>query len=983
MKGESTSLFIDSMSLKDDGVVLNENALKERLLKNEEEIRSLLFRLNELRKENKGLKALVSDDKIPPLALEKRETIGDSAADKASFLLSLFSPRTDVYATRRYNKELSKASYFPKCFNFWKDGCLRKSGEKGRDTCGLCDLKKYDELTYEKIIRGNFLNTDENGSGAIGVYPLKDGNVTRFVAIDLDEGKWQRDAAFILSTARRAGISMIEERSFSGNGAHLWILFSEDVSAKNARRLAFAVIDKAREEHSGMSLSSYDRLFPSQDSLSDGGIGNLILLPLVASAAVRGSTLFLDEDGNPYPPDKQLDYLASVHRHTEEELNDLISTLTSSYLAEDNFILSDDDINPGWNRRIPKISSSDINGELILYLSSGISFDKLVMSSKMQEALRRFATISNPEYYKNLSRGDGYTKVPSRIPLYEENERVLKLPRGLLQGIKKLLDMRDIKYRIEDHRICKTGLDVSFNGVLRIEQDAALKQMLNNDIGILSTATGFGKTVVALSLIASRKERAMIIVSSEALLSQWEDAANSFLDIRTIPSAARKRKELNPSIGVLSGSKKRISSVVDIVMLQSLASAMERGNFDFALSYGMVIVDECHHIAAEKSRFVLSRLNAKYVYGLSATVKRRDGLERIVYSECGNIIYSYDAAKLSYERGIKQQYITRFLGTNIAKVNKFTSFSMILDELSNDEERNKQIASDIASAYEKGRKIIVFTRRLSQNNSIGNVLKELMIPHVLLDGEKSKSIIKRTLSDLRVKSNPEVLISTDMLLGEGVDIPNLDTLFLSSPYMQERVIQQCAGRLSRSAEGKESTLIYDYVDYRIPRLSYMYTKRLSIYRKLGFIPLSDDKMPYEKLLYDDSDFLDSLLSDIIKATDEIILSTSFLLPSFVTKKIFKGLLAKSSSLRVILYGRSNLNAKIEIENEKLIKENGINYVSVDTPRNFVVIDKCISWYGEMNILGQSKANGNEHKSILRIIDSETAKCLTEGYTELL
>ena len=258
-----------------------------------------------------------------------------------------------------------------------------------------------------------------------------------------------------------------------------------------------------------------------------------------------------------------------------------------------------------------------------------------------------------------------------------------------------------------------------------------------------------------------------------------------------------------------------------------------------------------------------------------------------------------------------------------------------------------------------------------------------MIPHVLLDGGKSKSIIKRTLFDLRVKSNPEVLISTDMLLGEGVDIPNLDTLFLSSPYMQERVIQQCAGRLSRSAEGKESTLIYDYVDYRIPRLSYMYTKRLSIYRKLGFIPLSDEKMPYEKLLYDDSDFLDSLLSDIIKATEEIILSTSFLLPSFVTKKIFKGISAKSSSLRVILYGRSNLNAKIEIENEKLIKESGINYVSVDTPRNFVVIDKCISWYGEMNILGQSKANGNEHKSILRIIDSETAKCLIEGYAELL
>ena len=264
MKEENGSLFIDSMSLEDDGALLDEVALKERLSRNEEEIRRLSIQLNELVVENKKLKALVSDEKIPPLSLEKRvEEIGESAKDKASFLLSLFSPRTDVYAVRRYNKDISKASYFPKCVNFWKDGCLRKTGGKGRESCTSCSLKRYDDLTYEKIIKGNFLNYDENGSGAIGIYPLKKGNVTRFIAIDLDERSWQNDAKFILSTARRAGISMIWERSFSGNGAHLWVLFAEDIPAKTARSLAFAVIDRAREEHSDMRLSSYDRLFPS------------------------------------------------------------------------------------------------------------------------------------------------------------------------------------------------------------------------------------------------------------------------------------------------------------------------------------------------------------------------------------------------------------------------------------------------------------------------------------------------------------------------------------------------------------------------------------------------------------------------------------------------------------------------------------------------------------------------------------------------
>ena len=336
-----------------------------------------------------------------------------------------------------------------------------------------------------------------------------------------------------------------------------------------------------------------------------------------------------------------------------------------------------------------------------------------------------------------------------------------------------------------------------------------------------------------------------------------------------------------------------------------------------------------------------------------------------------------------YERGIRQQYITRFLGTTIFKVSRSSTFSFILDELSNSIERNFIIASDIASAYENGRKIIVFTRRLSQNDSIGKELERLGIPYVSLDGKMNKNLIRQALDELRDKLHPKVLISTDMLLGEGVDIPNLDTFFLASPYMQERVIQQCAGRLSRAVEGKENTLIYDYVDYRIPRLSYMYTKRLSIYRKLGFIPLSDEKMPYEKLLYDDSDFLDPLLLDITKANKEIILSTSFLLPSYTTKKIFSGLLSKSSSIHVVLYGKNSSYMNIEKENDRLIKESGISFISVENPRNFVVLDRTICWYGEMNVLGRSKSNESGHKSILRIVDVETAKCLIEGYVELI
>ena len=628
-------------------------------------------------------------------------------------------------------------------------------------------------------------------------------------------------------------------------------------------------------------------------------------------------------------------------------------------------------------KRIPKITSADLKGPLIIYLSSGISFDKQVISSKMQEALRRFATISNPEYYKNLSKYDGaFSNEPSRIPLYEENERVLKLPRGIWPSIKKVFDYSQIEYEVEDHTISKTGLEVSFNGNLRMEQQDALDVLLKSEIGILSTATGFGKTVVALALVAMREERTMIIVSSIALLKQWEDAVQAFLEIRNIPENIGQRKGRNYTVGIWNGSKKKLSFLIDIVMLQSISSSIEKGELDFVSKYGMVIVDECHHIAAETFRTVLSVFNSKYVYGLSATVKRRDGLEKIVYSQCGNIIFTYDAAKLSYERGIAQRYKVRFLDTIYPKKYVNLTFAQILDLISTDPERTRIIADDIVSAYKEGRKVIVFTRRLSQNNALAKELDAKCIPYFSLDSKSGKHVIENTIRELKLAKYSFVLIATDKLLGEGVDIPSLDTLFLVSPYMQERVIQQCIGRLSRASEEKNSILIYDYVDYRIPKLSYMFSRRLSIYIKLGCIPYSNISEPYEKILYDESDFLETLISDITKAKNEIVFSASYILPSEITKKIFS--VSAQRKISVYLRGKtSRENFAIENENKRMLSEYGLNMTIVNNPKNYIVIDRYISWYGEMNILGQSKRNISDKKSVMRIIDKDTAYCLLE------
>lgn len=979
----SDSLFVDAMTLQDNIDYLDEEAVKREISALDDEIRRLSTELKELSEKRKNLNESICkskiDDVILPLVLSKSDVKFDSAADKADFLLSLFSPRTDVYAVRRVKD--GKASYFPKCTHFWDSGCLKRNGEKGRDVCRECPNREYETLCSDVIIKGTFRNKDPDGGGAIGIYPLKDGNVTRFIAIDLDEKTWERDARCILSTARRLGFPMLWEKSFSGCGAHLWILFSEDMPALDARNLALSIIDKAREEYPGLSLTSYDRLFPSQNELHDKGIGNLILLPLVGSASSRGCTLFLDDDGIPYPLKQQLEYLSSVPKVSRKEVEEFLVLSSSCYFDASIFSLCAEDFNPGWKRRIPKISVKDVKDKLILYLSSGISFDKRVLSVRMQEALRRFATIFNPEYFKNLRKNDGMAwNLSSRLALYEENERVIKLPRGLYKSVVQLLELSGIQFLLEDHRVAKTSLDASFGGKLRAEQEEALGKLLSNENGILATATGFGKTIVAMALIAKRKERVLIIVPSSALMDEWESKVKSFLEIRTTASGKRSKS----GVGIRGKGKNRLSGVVDIMTIQSLSSAVKNGNFDFALNYGMVIIDECHHIAAENYRAAISVLNAKYVYGLSATPRRGDGLEKIVYSECGPILYSYDTARLSYDRGLALNYVTRFFPTALEEHEKKAQFSSLIERIANDENRNEAIVSDIVEAYKSGRRIIVFTRRIAQNDAIAKELEKFDIPYASLDGKVGKKVVRETLEDIKNGQQRKVLISTDLLLGEGVDIPDLDTLFLASPYMQERVIQQCSGRLLRTSEGKTSVLIYDYVDYKIPRLSYMFTKRVTIYKKLGFIPLGDNKIPYERILYFSYDFLAPLIADIKGAEKEIMLSSSFLLPSAVTRRIFEELKLKSDAVSIMLFMKQNKKeAKLDELSLKYLNDISISVAILDRARNFIVIDRKICWYGELNILGLGKKDIEKGSSIMRILDKQAATSLIENNTNLL
>lgn len=988
------SLFIDSLTLSGDVSAQaeeNEASVSAQLKKLESEINSIKAKLADLmtKKETlaKRLAELHEDDIIPPPLMDSYPVpVFSNGIEKAQFLLDLFSPRTDVFAKRGRSQSKKGIGYYPVCLSRWDPDICPK--QKGKFSCNVCHHMKRKQLEASDILIGNFKNHDPMLLNAIGIYPLKDGNVTRFVAIDLDSASWQEDAHSILKTARKMDIPMLWERSSSGNGAHMWILFSEDVSADKARSLALMIIDKTRENNPALGMESYDRLFPSQDRLTKGGVGNLILLPLVSAAAKNGNTVFLDENGIPIPISDQLSYLSRVHKVTPSELDVFLIRHSRDYLEKESFSLSSEDLNPGWIRKIPKLSASDLKGNLILYLSTGIILDKQVLSKKAQEAFRRLASISNPEYYKYLAQHDGYNgDVSSRIPLFDETDRVLRLPRGLFPVVKTLLDNAGLDYSVEDHRTSEPDINcrLNLNGGLYPKQKDALSAILSSDIGILAAAPGFGKTITSLTIIEKRKERTLIIVPTIALLEQWIKVISGCLEIESKESIRTAKGRIRKAPGRLDGGHNTLSGIIDVVTLQSISARIERGTFGLENQYGFIIVDECHHIAAQKTREVLRNLNPRYVLGLSATPKRADGLEKIVYAECGPVIYRYSSAQLAYDRGISQLFVPHFLDTILTRDFLHKDFNALLNLISSDEVRCETIAQDVEIMYAEEKKILIFTRRKEQNEILAKHLGRHCVPYIVLDGEMGGKRIAETLKTVKESPLPNVLIATDKLLGEGVDIPDLDTIVFASPFMQERIVEQCAGRLLRLSQGKNIVSIHDYVDYRIPMLSSMFSRRVSIYKKLGFITQSDTHAPSHKILYDSDDFICTLLEDIKSAMNEIILSSSFITVSDTTEKIFKSCNEAANhgvktELRCIDYSEKPEYTYIH----RIITRYTMKTVTTEKPRNYIAIDRKIIWYGSLNPLGSvNQQDKYGDTSILRIEDKATSECLIEGDKNLI
>jgi superfamily II DNA or RNA helicase len=752
---------------------------------------------------------------------------GSPPARKIALFRSLFRGREDVYPRRFESRSSGKTGYSPVCANEWVTGIC----EKPRIKCSACQHRQFLPVT-DDVIHRHLVGTDERGGDFVaGVYPMLLDESCFFLAIDLDKSGWREDAVAVMETCRQINVPALLERSRSGNGGHVWIFFETAVPASIARRLGSFLLTETMERRPDIGLDSYDRFFPNQDTLPQGGFGNLIALPLQKRPREAGNSVFVDDVLEPYAD--QWAALSSIERMPRAAVDELVQNAGQTGRIIDIRVASGDDDDEPWalppsrRRRNPDLSR-DLPARLDLTLSDQVYLAKENVPPALRNRLIRLAAFQNPEFYKAQSMRLPTWGKPRIIGCAEDHPRHLALPRGCYEDVQSLLADLKIEVTTHDERFCGDPIDLSFQGELRPEQKTAVRKLLEHDNGVLSATTAFGKTVVAAWMIAQRGVNTLVLVHRRQLLDQWVERLSEFLGVSP------------KDIGRIGGGRNKPTGRVDVATIQSL---VRKGVVkDCVADYGHVIVDECHHLSAHSFELVARRTKARYVLGLSATVARKDGHHPIIFMQCGPVRHRVDAKAEAIARPFQHSVIVRPTGFRPlleANSDQRIQFQDLYRELIADGDRNEMIREDVLQSVREGRSPLVLTERREHLESLAASLDADVNHVVVLQGgtgiRESRAIADRLAS---IKPHEQrVLLATGRYIGEGFDDSRLDTLFLTLPVSWHGTIAQYVGRLHRLHNGKTEVRVYDYADLNVPMLSRMFDRRCQGYEAVGYTVL--------------------------------------------------------------------------------------------------------------------------------------------------
>jgi len=744
---------------------------------------------------------------------------------KIGLFRSLFRGREDVYARRFESRKTGKPGYAPACANEWVRGVC----EKPRVRCADCAHRRFLPLT-DDVIRHHLSGIDADGAPFVaGVYPLLPDETCRFLAIDFDKGGWRKDAAACLESCRSLKLPAALERSRSGLGAHLWLLFEEPVPAALARRLGSHVITETMERRPQLGLDSYDRLFPNQDTMPQGGFGNLIALPLQKAPRDRGNSVFLDDELEPWPD--QWAFLASLHKLGREQIEKTVQEAErQSRVLGVRLPPQEDDEHQPWSTppsrrpRAPPLAG-ELPKAIELVLGNQIYIAKEGLPPGLRNRLLRLAAFQNPEFYQAQALRLSTYGTPRIVACAEDFPHHIGLPRGCLEEVLRTFGDLRIGTTLRDERRGGRPLAATFQGRLRPEQQAAAEAMLAHDTGVLAATTAFGKTVIGAWLIAERRVSTLVLVHRRQLLDQWIERLAMFLGL---PSEA---------IGRIGGGRRRPTGLIDVAVIQSL---VRKGVVDDCVAdYGQLIVDECHHLSARSFEQAARQAKARFVAGLSATVTRKDGHHPIIFMQCGPVRHHVDARAQAAARPFEHRVLVRpttFRSLKAPEADKRMEFQALYQALIEDDARTRRICEDVVDCVRAGRSPLVLTERNEHLDRLARALtphiRHAVILRASMGGKQRKAASERLAAMPR--DEERVVIATGKHVGEGFDDPRLDTLFLTLPVSWRGTIAQYAGRLHRLCDGKREVRIYDYADLDAPMLARMFDRRCRGYEAIGY-----------------------------------------------------------------------------------------------------------------------------------------------------
>lgn len=933
----------------------------------------LLRQYEVLHKENEVLKSLLKihgveyetrmkeDMNKPIYSLVSVPTITLSIDERIRLFQSLFKGREDVFARRWFSKTTGKSGYQPVCINEWKQGIC----DKKKYRCVICPNRNFAPLTTQDMYR-HLEGKDEYCCDVVGLYAIMQDNNCAFLCADFDDKNckygYKEDVLAYVGVCREWLIPYAIERSRSGNGAHVWIFFEAPLPASKARRLGNAILTEAMTHNGQMSFNSYDRFFPNQDYLPEGGFGNLVALPLQGQARRRENSVFVDNDFLVYKD--QWAFLYNLKKIQESTIDQLLRLHYQEELGK----LSMSSEHKPWVTPLPQnITQEDFHAKVEIIKADKLYIPLKAVSAKVLNHLKRIAAFKNPEFYSKQALRLSTYAIPRIISCFDITNEYLAMPRGCEDATRSFLNDNAVTYTITDKTNHGNKISVSFQGEEREEQLEAINALLPYTNGILHATTAFGKTVTAAAIIARKKVNTLILVHSKALLKQWHDRLTEFLNIdypKHEEKNKRGRRKVFSPIGCFDSSGNTLHGIIDIALIQSCLD--EDGVKPFVQDYGMVIVDECHHVSSITFEQVLMSIKAHTIYGLTATPIRKDGHQPIIFMQCGPIRFSTDV-----KSQIAKQSFDRFL------IPRFTSYNSILEDrlsiatlykyLSEDEIRNNLIVEDICKAVNTGRTPIILTNRTAHVSVLAEKLKATIKNVISLTGAGTTREKREAMQRLQTIPDSEqlVIVATGKYVGEGFDYPRLDTLFLALPISWKGLLTQYAGRLHREYEGKKDVRIYDYIDIHEPICDSMYRKRLKGYAAIGYKTINTAQPTLfdhindisssiaENQIFNGLTFYRPYTSDLTKAKRSIVISSPKL---YRTEQNPLVTLLKELTQQGI---EILITTAVENEQTAFIQSKGLSVkVKPKLSLYTTIIDKEVVWYGSINTLGYASKDDN-------------------------